>query len=129
MQQEKAEKIIVIAIIAGTLAGLVGSPGFAVIVPLMFMMGVTENFNVALGIFFMGIVLPDLISSIMYYYKNATKFDLEQPLLFTVVFTVMSAISIYFSEYFHTNHKFFLAGTLQLFIGMWYILYGYHKFS
>jgi len=129
MLQEKAEKIIVIAIISGTLAGLLGSPGFAIIVPLLFMMGVTENFNVALGIFFMGIVLPDLISSVMYYYKNGKEFDLEQPLLFTAVFTIMSALAIYFSEYFQANHKFFLAGGLQLFIGVWYILYGYQKLS
>lgn len=129
MLEEKSKKIIVIAIIAGTLSGLLGSPGFAIIVPLLFMMGVTENFNVALGIFFMGIVLPDMISSIMYYYKNAKDIDLVHPLLFTVVFTVMSALAIYFSEYFHTNHKFFLAGSLQLFIGVWYILYGYHKLS
>ena len=127
MLEEKANKIIVIAIITGLLAGMVGSPGFAAIVPLMFIMGVTDNFNVALGVFFVAIVLPDLINSLVYYWRHSSEINLEEPILFSIVFTLMSAISIFVSEYFHTNHKFYLAGLLQVFIGVWYIWYSYHN--
>ena len=127
MLKEKANKIIVIAIITGFIAGMVGSPGFAIIVPLMIIMGVTNNFNVALGVFFVAVVLPDLINSLIYYWRHSSEINLEEPILFSIVFTLMSAISIFVSEYFHTNHKFYLAGLLQLFTGVWYIWYSYHN--
>lgn len=111
-----------IAVFCGIMAGALGSPGFALIVPFLMMSGLFPTFQLALGVHFMGVILPDLINGVIFTWKNIDIINFKINLVFTVVFAIFSGLSVYFSSYVKTNHKFYTAGIFQLFIGAWYLL-------
>ena len=121
--------IIVIAIIGGVLAGIVGSPGFALVVPLLFIFGVITNFKQGLGIYFIGIIIPVFVNSIMYAINNKEHINIKLSILFSIIFAICSALSIYFCKHLPDGYKFCIAGTLQLIIGIWYLQYGYSLYK
>lgn len=124
MLEYNIHTIILIATICGILAGLLGSPGFALILPLLFILNITKDFKVALGIFFIGAVIPFIIMSIAYGLKHTEHIDYNISLLFSVFF----ACSAYFSMYYikiNPNHKLFLSGIILCMVGFWFLHYLY----
>jgi len=113
--------ISTIAIICGFLAGLIGSPGFALIVPFLMISKVFENFKIALGVYYIGVILPDLINAIVYTQHNYKDLNININILFSIIFAISSGLSVYFSKYIHDKYKFYIAGILQIFIGIWYL--------
>jgi len=113
--------ISTIAIICGILAGLIGSPGFTLIVPLLMISKVFENFKIALGVFYIGVILPDLVNAIVYAYHNYEYLNININILFSIIFAIASGLSVHFSKYIHDRYKFYIAGILQIFIGIWYL--------
>ena len=114
-----------IAIICGLVAGVVGSPGFSLIVPLLFMLNVTDNLDVALGIYFIGSVLPHIINAITIGVHKEQLLNINIIILFSVVFAITSSTSIYFSDYLSDGYKFSIAGIMLFVAGIWYFQYGY----
>jgi len=113
--------ISTVAIICGILAGLIGSPGFALIVPLLLISKVFDNFKLALGVYYIGVILPDLVNAIVYTVHNYEILNININILFSIIFAISSGLSVYFSKYIHDRYKFYLAGILQIFIGIWYL--------
>ena len=111
-----------IAIFCGIFAGALGSPGFGMIVPLLMMSGIFPTFQLALGVYFMGVVLPDLANAVVFVVNNRELINIKLNIIFTIVFAIFSGLSVYFSKYFKDSHKFYIAGIFQLFIGLWYLL-------
>lgn len=114
--------IVIIATVCGLVAGLLGSPGFALIIPLLFIFNITHDFKVALGIFFIGAIVPFIVMSIAYGLKHSEHIDYEISLLFSVVFALMAYLSMY---YIHLppHDKLFLSGILMCVIGVWFLHY------
>jgi len=113
--------ISTIAIICGVFAGLIGSPGFALIVPLLMISNVFENFKMAISVYYIGVVLPDLVNAIVHTCHNYEHVNLNINILFSIVFAITSGLSVYFSKYINDRYKFYIAAILQIFIGIWYI--------
>jgi uncharacterized membrane protein YfcA len=111
-----------IAMFCGTMSGSLGSPGFALIVPFLMMSGLFPTFQLALGVHFFGVVLPDLVNALVYTWNNYSIMNFKINIVFTLFFAVFSGLSVYFSKLIKTNHKFYAAGIFQLFIGCWYLL-------
>jgi len=113
--------ISAIAIICGVFAGLIGSPGFALIVPLLMISKVFENFKMAIGVYYIGVVLPDLVNAIVHTVHNYEHLNLNINILFSIIFAIASGLSVYFSKYINDRYKFYIASILQIFIGIWYL--------
>ena len=113
--------ISAIAIICGVFAGLIGSPGFALIVPLLMISKVFENFKMAIGVYYIGVVLPDLVNAIVHTVHNYEHLNLNINILFSIIFAIASGLSVYFSKYINDRYKFYIAAILQIFIGIWYL--------
>ena len=56
--------ISTIAIICGVFAGIIGSPGFALIVPLLMISNIFESFKMAISVYYIVVVLHDLVNPI-----------------------------------------------------------------
>ncbi len=112
-----------IAAFCGIFAGALGSPGFALIVPLLITSGVFPTFQLALGAAFMGVVLPDVVNAFIYIMHNKELINFRLNIFFTLVFAIFSGFSVYFSKYIKDCHKFYIAGFFQLCLGIWYIIY------
>ena len=112
-----------IAAFCGIFAGALGSPGFAMIVPLLMTSGVFPSFQLALGAAFMGVVLPDLVNAFIYFINNKELINFKLNLYFTVIFSIFSGFSVYFSKYVKDCHKCYIAGFFQVCLGIWYIMY------
>jgi uncharacterized membrane protein YfcA len=113
--------ISTIAIICGVFAGIIGSPGFALIVPLLMMSNIFESFKMAISVYYIGVVLPDLVNAIVHTFHNYEHVNLNINILFSIVFAIASGLSVYFSKYINDRYKFYIAAILQIFIGIWYI--------
>lgn len=112
-----------IAVFCGVFAGLLGSPGFALIVPLLMISKVVNSFQLALGVFFMGVVLPDIVNIAVFMIHNRELINFKLNIIFTIIFAIFSGLSIYFSKHILDRHKFYIAGLFQLLIGIWYFIY------
>lgn len=112
-----------IAVFCGVFAGILGSPGFALIVPLLMMSKVFSSFQLALGVYFMGVVLPDFVNAVVFMIHNRELINFKFNIIFTILFSLFSGLSVYFSKHILDRHKFYIAGLFQLFIGIWYLIY------
>jgi uncharacterized membrane protein YfcA len=114
--------VAAIAMFCGTMSGTLGSPGFALIIPFLMMSGLFPTFQLALGVYFFGVVIPDLVNALIFTWNNYSTMNFKMNIVFTIVFALFSGLSVYFSKYLKTNHKFYTAGIFQLFIGCWYLI-------
>ena len=124
--------IIIISLIAafcGVFAGMLGSPGFTLIVPLLMITGVCSNFSVALGIFFIGVILPDLVNAIRYFFENRKIINIKLTIIFTLIFAIFSSTSLYYSKYISDKKKMYIASFIQIFSGLWYFLYAQNNYN
>jgi uncharacterized membrane protein YfcA len=120
--------IIIIASICGIIAGLLGSPGFALIIPLLFIFNITHDFRAALGIFFIGTAIPFIIMSIAYGLKHNEHIDYEKSMLFSIVFAGMAYFSMYYLKNIVDEHyKLFISGIFLCIIGIWFLHYYFTK--
>ena len=120
--------IIIIATICGIIAGLLGSPGFALVIPLLFIFNITKNFKSALGIFFIGTAIPFIIMSIAYGLKHNDHIDYEKSILFSIVFATMGYLSMhYLKNIFDEHYKLFISGVFLCIIGAWFLHYYFTK--
>lgn len=116
--------VSLIAIFCGFFAGMLGSPGFTLIVPLLMITGVVSDFNAALGIFFIGVVLPDIVNAIGYFVENKKIINMKLSIIFTLIFAIFTGISVcYCSYYISDQKKLYFASLIQIFSGVWYFLY------
>ena len=113
--------IALIGIISGSIVGLVGSPGYTLLVPLMVFLNLA-NFNVALGTFFMAIMIPiTLLPAYTSYKRNNINITYGLILMLTIwMFSFLfSHLSIYVPE----KIKFYLGGIINMLVGIWYFWY------
>jgi uncharacterized membrane protein YfcA len=122
MLEYNTPTIVLIASICGLLAGLLGSPGFALIIPLLFIFNITGDFKVALGVFFIGAILPFFIMSILYGLKHSEHINYELSLLFSIIFTITAYLSIYYIQI-DSEYKLFISGIILCGIGVWFLHY------
>ncbi len=128
MIQNHFHNTIIIASICGLIAGLLGSPGFALIIPLLFIFNITRDFRAALGIFFIGTAIPFIIMSIAYGLKHNEHIDYEKSILFSIVFATMAYVSMYYLKNIVDEHyKLFISGLLLCIIGLWFLHYYFTK--
>ena len=111
-----------IAGFCGIMSGALGSPGFGLIVPLLMMSGLFPSFQIALGVYFMGVVLPDAVNAVVFVANNRNIMNIKLNIIFSIVFAICSGLAVHFSKYVQDKHKFYLAGVFQLFLGSWYLL-------
>jgi len=114
--------VSIIAMVCGSIAGTLGSPGFGMIVPLLMSTGFFPSFRIALGVYFMGIVLPDISNFILFILHNKDVIHFKINIIFTIIFAIFSALSIYFSKFIKDHHKFYTIGVIQFILGSWYLL-------
>lgn len=112
-----------IAVFCGFFAGLLGSPGFAIIVPLLMVSKVFSSFQIALGVYFLGVAFPGIVNASVFIINNRELINFKLNIIFTILFSLFSGLSIYFSKLILDRHKFYIAGLFQLFIGIWYLIY------
>lgn len=124
MLEYNTHTIVIIAGVCGLLAGLLGSPGFALIIPLLFIFNITRDFKVALGVFFIGAIIPFIIMSILYGLKHSEHINYELSLLFSVVFGIMAYLSMYYVQI-NPEHKLLLSGIILCMVGFWFLHYFY----
>jgi uncharacterized membrane protein YfcA len=128
MIQNHFHNTIIIASICGLIAGLLGSPGFALIIPLLFIFNITRDFRAALGIFFIGTAIPFIIMSIAYGLKHNEHIDYEKSILFSIVFATMAYISMYHLKNIIDEHyKLFISGVFLCITGLWFLHYYFTK--
>lgn len=125
MLEYNSHTIIIIASVCGILAGLLGSPGFALILPLLFILNITKDFKVALGIFFVGAVIPFIVMSIAYGLKHTEHIDYKISLLFSIFFAFSSYLSMYYIKL-NPEHKLLLSGIILCIVGVWFLHYFYN---
>ena len=119
--------IVIIASICGLIAGLLGSPGFTLIIPLLFIFNITHDFKVALGIFFISAVIPFMIMSIAYGLKHNEHIDYEISILFSIIFASSAYLSMYYLKGIDEHYKLFISGLLLCIIGLWFLHYYFTK--
>ncbi len=126
MLEYNTHTIVIIASICGLLAGLLGSPGFALIIPLLFIFNITHDFKVALGVFFIGAIIPFFIMSILYGLKHSQHINYELSLLFSIIFAITAYLSMYYIQI-DSEYKLFISGIILCGIGAWFLHYYFTK--
>ena len=61
-----------VGIISGLVSGVTGEPGFALLLPLLLIFHITDNYKVAIGTILICAIAPLSLLSITQYYKNNT---------------------------------------------------------
>ena len=59
-----------VGIISGFVSGFTGEPGFAILLPLLLIFHITDNYKVAIGIVLICAIAPLSLLSVTQYYKN-----------------------------------------------------------
>ena len=117
-----------IAAFCGTFAGALGSPGFALIVPLLITSGVFPTFQLALGAAFMGVVLPDVVNAFIYIVHNKELINFRLNIYFTLIFAIFYGVSVYFSKYIKDSNEEHIYNTYLYHLFFFALpVFGYHN--
>jgi uncharacterized membrane protein YfcA len=115
-------------IFAGVFVGLLGTPGYAVIVPGLIILSIIPNYSKAVGTYLLMAAVPlTLASAYIYYQRKEVELDISLILMATVF--VGAIVGSYLVKYISEPYRERIAGIIESMIGPWYLLKSFGVFS
>jgi len=111
----------IFGVFAGIFVGMLGTPGYALIVPGLLILSIITDYSKAVGTYLLMAAVPLTLASAYIYYKRKDV-DLDISLILMVTVFIGSIGGAYLSKYVSDNNRERIAGTIETIIGPWYLL-------
>jgi uncharacterized membrane protein YfcA len=111
----------IFGIFAGIFVGMLGTPGYALIVPGLLILSIITDYSKAVGTYLLMAAVPLTLASAYIYYKRKDV-ELDISLILMVTVFIGSIGGAYLSKYVSDNNRERIAGTIETIIGPWYLL-------
>ena len=114
-------KNTLIGVVVGFLSGVVSSAGFSLLIPLMLLLQISDNFKIIIGTVLAISSFPVTFLAVWKYYTD------KYVMVYTAsyicfVFTIFCFIGAYYVKYFSNDFLQYLSGFIYLFLGVFFIL-------
>lgn len=111
----------IFGIFAGIFVGMLGTPGYALIVPGLIILSIIPNYSKAVGTYLLMAAIPITLASAYIYYKRK-EVDLDISFILMVTVTLGSIAGSYMANLVEDATRERMAGIIESIIGPWYLL-------
>ena len=116
-----------IGIISGLISGITGEPGFALLLPLLLIFHITDNYKVAIGIILICAVAPLSILSVTQYYKK-NLIMIYTGLYISLIFIIFNYFGSFLVNYISVINIEYISILVYFFVGFFFLFNSYTKF-
>ena len=112
--------IIIFGLICGVFVGLLGTPGYALIVPGFLILSIIPNYTRAVGTYLLTVAVPlTIVGAYIYYTRNEVEIEIAIIMMITLFIGVIAGS--YMTDYVPEEVRQRIAGTIESIIGPFYI--------
>jgi uncharacterized membrane protein YfcA len=115
---------IIFGLFAGVFVGMLGTPGYALIVPGLLFLSIIPQYSKAVGTYLLMAAIPLTLAAAFIYYKN-NLVDLQISFILMGSVLLGSIGGAYLSPHISDLVKQRIAGTIESIIGPYYLLRGF----
>jgi uncharacterized membrane protein YfcA len=115
-----------VGIISGLISGVTGEPGFALLLPLLLIFHITDNYKVAIGIVLVCAVAPLSLLSIREYYKNNLVM-IYTGLYISFIFIIFNYFGSFLINYVSVINIEYISIVIYFFVGFFFLFNSYKK--
>ena len=112
---------VILGLICGVFVGMLGTPGYAMIVPGLLMLSIIPDYTKAVGTYLLTAAVPLTIAgAYVYYTRKQIDFEISFILMGTLFFGAI--LGAYLSKFVSESIREFCAGLIESVIGPFFIL-------
>jgi uncharacterized membrane protein YfcA len=115
-----------VGIISGLVSGVTGEPGFALLLPLLLIFHITDNYKVAIGTILICAIAPLSLLSITQFYKNNLMM-IYTGLYISFVFIIFNYFGSFLIDYISVVNIEYISIVIYFFVGFFFLFNSYTK--
>jgi len=115
-----------VGIISGLVSGVTGEPGFVLLLPLLLIFHITDNYKVAIGTILICAIAPLSLLSITQFYKNNLMM-IYTGLYISLIFIIFNYIGSFLINYISVINIEYISIVIYFFVGFFFLYNSYTK--